>query len=83
MLGNKYLLGKKAWLGKKHSEETKAVIKEKRKLQVMPKGYKRKEFSEEWKRNMSLSQVGKKNHKYKDGKRSRGSKYKISLNNQQ
>lgn len=41
MLGNKYLKGKKVWLNRNHSEETKEVIRQKRKLQVMPTGFKR------------------------------------------
>lgn len=69
MLGNKNLTGNKIWLGRTHSEESKAVIKAKRANQIMKSGYKREEFSSEWKANMRKAQTGENNNNYKHGKK--------------
>lgn len=68
MKGNKNLLGSSHMIGFKHTDETRATIKEKRKGQIMPTGFKRP-WSEEQKRNKSLAMMGKNNPRYKDGKK--------------
>lgn len=68
MKGNKYLAGSNHMIGFKHSEETKAIIKEKRKSQIMPTGFKRP-WTDEHKKTMSIRMTGKNNPKYRDGKR--------------
>lgn len=74
MIGNKHLVGSSHMLGFKHSDETKDKIKEKRKHQIMPTGFKRP-WSDEQKKKKSIAMLGENNPKYKDGKRCKGSKF--------
>ena len=74
---------KNPWYGKKHTKETRAIIKEKRKYQVISKesiqkglktklGYK---HSDETKQKIGIAQKGEKNHRYgKEGNR-KGAKH--------